>query len=113
MLLFQHNLQSAGVAPAESFFVVAGRMAQRKRWDDEAKKKKQDEDDEDKRKEALLAETIAVPVPNKPRLRNITIAQLIGKTAAAEMSYFDIELCVQAIKRQKRQQDEDEFLMMS
>lgn len=98
-------------APSLSGFLVAGRM--KKRADDEArKKKKQDGDDEDKRN-ALLAEIVVVPVANKQSTRRLTMEQIIGKRAAAEMNYFDLALQVQAIKRKKRQTEEDEFMMMS
>ena len=71
-----------------------------------------DEDEEEKKKEELLQQTITVPVPHKKTVRHMTMEQIIGKTAAAEMSYFDLEQQIQAIRRKKCQQIDDEEMMM-
>lgn len=74
-----------------------------------AKRKKKDDDE----KERLLAEVIEVPIPTKPDTRRkLTLEQIIGPQAAAQMSLPDLTHEIETIKRKKRQRMEEEMLLM-
>lgn len=56
----------------------------------------------------VVAAAAAIP---KPQRQKITMAQLVGKTTAKEVSRFDLEAAITAHKR-KRQRMEDELLLL-
>jgi hypothetical protein len=77
------------------------------------RKRSKKEIDDERRKLGILPPEVveaAAAIP-KPQREKITMAQLVGKTKAKEVSRFDLEAAITAHKK-KRQRQEDELLLL-
>jgi len=82
-------------------------------WLPMPRKRSKKEIDDERRKLGILPPEVveaAAAIP-KPQREKITMAQLVGKTKAKEVSRFDLEAAITAHKK-KRQRQEDELLLL-